>query len=148
MLRIDDNWQSLPRGHYGRMDAENALKAEYDQSHTRLNAWRKKTHLYTSLTPENAIKLVNTVAFNLGEPRKIVRHIELYSRDVVPWAHAHYSRWGKTISFKGGYIDLGSLIHEATHFYASDHDDKFCDMQDLLMEATIEELRNNSSYLV
>jgi hypothetical protein len=146
-INLKEKASTLPPGHIGIQEAEEACRQEYAECHARVSKWlqRKTFKKMKCLSLEEALKLISNLLYIFGETKKV--KIILESREVSRFAAAHYNPQGRVIHFPTRHIWVDTLLHEFTHFLkyenefpGSSHGKEFCDLQDMVFSA-VEELR-------
>lgn len=133
--------KTLPPGHYEKKKYEQAVSKEYASCKKVEALWhsrfrRAKFNTYRNWTEAEIKDICNKVCQAVWE--KPIKGVVLNSVEVQDGAAAHYNYATKKIHFKY-HPSFTTIIHELTHHVGErKHDDKFCEMENLLFYVAYE----------
>ncbi len=131
-LTLLEKASKLPLGHYDKAKAREAVDKEYDACHKQSAILNKKYKFKYIIEPQEAFDLCWNICDSIGQ--KKLKKIVVKSKDVSPFAGAHYTRG--EIHFPYNYITISTLLHELTHHFCQmgGHGKEFMEMQELVYE--------------
>lgn len=133
---------SLPLGHIDRNKAQKEIAKIYELCSQQELTWRKKNKKilkgYCCLSKETAEMVLKKICENLAQKIPV---IVWNSKELKYGTGGQYN--GKEIHFPSDWVLITILIHELTHACgAYDHGKIFLEIEKLVMEATIDVIKN------